>query len=285
MTTSAAPAAAADDRTWLDRAYAALPLTTIFIWLAALYAYQSWRHSSPWLFTDELELTQLSRSIAETGEAARRGEPHFFETLYTYLTAPAWWIDSTSSAYELVRYIGVFTMTAVVFPTYFLARTIVGKPAALFAATATATVPALAYSQVISEEALAYPYAALCFFLIAKAIVAQTRWWIAGAVVATLVAPLVRAELGVIAVAFVLAAFFYFLTSDAGRRWRASWTTWDWVGAVVLTTGAIIFFSAVAGNFSQSWLIATGHYRGRMIEYGVWAGGAFVIGLGVLPVV
>ena len=53
----------------------------------------------------------------------------------------------------------------------------------------------------------------------------------------------------------------------------------------MLTTGAIVFFSAVAGNFSQSWLIATGHYRGRMIEYGVWAGGAFVIGLGVLPVV
>ena len=99
MTTSAAPAAAAGDRTWLDRTYAALPLTTIFIWLAALYAYQSWRHSSPWLFTDELELTQLSRSVAETGEAARRGEPHFFETLYTYLIAPAWWIDSTASAY------------------------------------------------------------------------------------------------------------------------------------------------------------------------------------------
>ena len=96
MTTSAAPAAAAGDRTWLDRAYAALPLATIFIWLAALYAYQSWRHTSPWLFTDELELTQLSRSIAETGEAARRGEPHFFETLYTYLTAPAWWLDSTT---------------------------------------------------------------------------------------------------------------------------------------------------------------------------------------------
>ena len=53
----------------------------------------------------------------------------------------------------------------------------------------------------------------------------------------------------------------------------------------MLTTGAIVFFSAVVGNFSQSWLIATGHYRGRMIEYGVWAGGAFVIGLGVLPVV
>ena len=285
MTTSAAPAAAAGERTWLDRVYAALPLATIFIWLAALYAYQSWRHSSPWLFTDELELTQLARSIADTGEAARRGEPHFFETLYTYLTAPAWWIDSTAQAYDLVRYIGVFTMTAVVFPTYFLARTIVGKPASLFAATAAGAVPALAYSQVISEEALAYPYAALCFFLIAKAIVERTRWWVAGAVLASLVAPLIRAELGVIAVTFGLAAFFYFLTSEAGRRWRSGWTAWDWIGAVVLTTGAIVFFSAIAGNFSHSWSIATGHYRGRMIEYGVWAGGALVIGLGVLPVV
>ena len=286
MAESAAPVAVAgEERTWLDRVYAALPLTTIFIWLAALYAYQSWRHTSPWLFTDELELTQLSRSIADTGEAARRGEPHFFETLYTYLTAPAWWLDSTSQAYDLVRYIGVFVMTAVLFPTYFLARTIVGKPAALFAATATAAVPALAYSQVISEEALAYPYAALCFFLIVKALSVQTRWWIGGAVAASLVAPLVRAELGVVAVAFALAAFFYFLTSDAGRRWRSGWRAWDWIGAIVLTTGAIIFFSAVAGNFSESWNIATGHYRGRMIEYGVWAGGALVIGLGVLPVV
>jgi hypothetical protein len=53
----------------------------------------------------------------------------------------------------------------------------------------------------------------------------------------------------------------------------------------VLSTGAIVFFSAAAGNFSHSWLIATGYYRGRMIDYGVWAAGAFTIGLGVLPVV
>jgi hypothetical protein len=51
----------------------------------------SLRHS-PWLFTDELEWSQLSRAIASTGHAARRGEPHFFESLYSYLIAPAWWI-------------------------------------------------------------------------------------------------------------------------------------------------------------------------------------------------
>ena len=285
MDAPAAQTAAPAERAWLDRLYAAVPLVTVFIWLAALYAYQTWRHSSPWLFTDELELTQLSRSIAETGEAARRGDPQFFGTLYTYVTAPAWWIDSTTKAYDAVRYIGIFTMTAVLFPTYFLARTIVGKPAALFAAVGAAAVPALAYAQIISEEALAYPYAALCFFLIAKAIAVRTRGWIAGAVAASVVAPFVRGELGVIAVTFGLAAFFYFLTSEPGRRWRSGWKAWDWIGAIVLATGAIVFFSAVAGNFSESWSIATGHYRERMIDYGLWAAGALTIGLGVLPVV
>jgi hypothetical protein len=95
----------------------------------------------------------------------------------------------------------------------------------------------------------------------------------------------VRGELAVIPVVFGLALFFYFLTSEAGTRWWKSWKAWDWIGAVVLTTGFLVFFSAAAGNFSQSWLIATGHYRGRMIEYGLWAAGAFTIGLGVLPVV
>jgi hypothetical protein len=285
MAAGAAEQAAAADRPWLERLYAALPLATVFVWLVALYAWQSWHHVSPWLFTDELELSQLSRSISETGRAARRGEPHFFESLYTYLTAPAWWLDSVRQAYDVVRYIGVFTMTAVVFPTYFLARTIVRTPAALFAAAAAAAVPAMAYNQMIVEEVLAYPYAALCFLLIAKALATRTRGWVAGAIVASLAAPLVRGELAVIPVVFVLAAFFFFLTGDAGRRWRSGWSSWDWVGAVVLTTGAIVFFSAAAGNFSHSWSIATGHYRGRMIEYGVWAAGAFVIGLGVLPVV
>jgi len=285
MAADAAQQAAVEDKPWLDRLYAALPLATVFVWLVALYVWQSWHHTSPWLFTDELELTQLSRSIADTGEAARRGQPHFFDSLYTYLTAPAWWLGSTAQAYDVVRYIGVFTMTAVLFPTYFLARTIVSTPAALFAAAATTAVPALAYSQMIVEESLAYPYAALCFFLIVKAIAVQSRGWIAGAVVASLVAPLIRGELAVIPIVFGLGAFFFFLTSAAGRRWRSSWTAWDWVGAVVLTTGVLVFFSATAGNFSQSWYIATGFYRGRMIDYGVWAAGAFTIGLGVLPVV
>jgi hypothetical protein len=38
------------------------------------------------------------------------------------------------------------------------------------------------------------------------------------------------------------------------------------------------------GHNSQPWLIATGDYRGRMIELGLWAAGAAAIGLGLVPV-
>ena len=205
MTSVAAPGeAAAAPRTWLDRVLAAVPLLSVFLWLCMLYAWQVHNHSTPWLFTDELELSQLSRAIAATGHAARRGEPHSFDTLYAYVIAPAWRLASIGNAYAVVKYIGVFTMTSVVFPTYFLARMIASKPAALFAAAAAGAIPALAFAPLIVSEPLAYPYAALCFLLIAKAIATRSRWWIAGAVVASLLAPLVRGQLAVISAVFVL---------------------------------------------------------------------------------
>ena len=112
---------------WFDRVYRAIPLATVFVALLALYAWEAARHSTPWLFTDELELSQISRSIEATGHGGRRGDPYFWQTLYTWLIAPAWAASSTSTAYEIVKYIGVIVMTLTVVPTYFLARTIVSR--------------------------------------------------------------------------------------------------------------------------------------------------------------
>src|SRR5919205_767214 len=99
------------ERTFVDRLLAAVPLLSVFLWLSIVYAVEAWAHSTPWLFTDELELAQLSRAIAATGHAARRGEAHSFDTLWTYVTAPAWRIDNTHTAYATVKYLGVITMT------------------------------------------------------------------------------------------------------------------------------------------------------------------------------
>jgi hypothetical protein len=69
------------------------------------------------------------------------------------------------------------------------------------------------------------------------------------------------------------------------RRWRSSWTRWDWVGAVVLGVGAVIAIVALMGHNSNEWSTVTTGWKGRMVEYGSWAGGAFAIGIGVLPAI
>jgi hypothetical protein len=284
MTVATARPAPAE-RTLADRLLAAVPLLSVFLWLCIVYAVEAWAHATPWLFGDELELTQLSRSVADTGEAARRGEPHSFNTLWTYLMAPAWLIDDVHAAYSTVKYLAVVVMTLTVFPAYAIARMLVDRGPALFVAIASASIPALAYSAMIVEEPLAYSYSTLCLFLILRVLVIPTPWWVAGTVAALAVAPLVRGELGVLWAVFLLGVLFLAWRSGWVTQWRSSWTTWDWVGLLVLVVGAGVIVSAFIGHRSLEWLISTGFYKERMLDLGFNAAGALTIGLGVLPVV
>jgi hypothetical protein len=273
------------ERTFADRILAAAPLLSVFFWLCIVYAVEAWAHSTPWVFSDELELTQLARSIADTGHPARRGMPYGFHTLWTYLTAPAWLIHDVQRAYDTIKYMGTVVMTATVFPAYGIARMVVGKWPALFAATASVSIPAIAYSSIIVEEPLAYFYSTLCLYLIMRALVRPARLTIALAIVACAIAPAVRGELGMLLVVLLLAAVFLVWRSNQLTRWRARWSLADWTGfAVVLVTAAIVL-SAVIGHHSYEWLIATGFYKSRILHLGLHAAGALTIGLGVLPVV
>jgi hypothetical protein len=275
----------AAERTLADRVLAAVPLLSIFLWLTIVYAIEAWAHGTPWLFGDELELTQLSRAIADTGHAARRGEPHSFNTLWTYLMAPAWMIDNLHTAYTTVKYLAVIVMTLTVFPAYALARLVVSRGPALFVAAASGAIPALAYSSLLVEEPLAYFYSTLCLFLILRVLIKPSRWWLIAALVASVIAPLVRGELAVVPFVFALAALFLLWRSDAVTRWRSGWSAWDWVGFVTLVVGAAVILSAFLGHHSLEWLIATRLYKNRILNLGLDAAGALAIGLGVLPMV
>jgi hypothetical protein len=277
--------AEARDQTLADRFLAAVPLLSIFFWLGVLYTWEAWRHGTPWLFGDELELTQLSRSIADTGHPARRGDPYTFKTLYTYLMAPAWLIDDVHRAYATVRYLGVILMTLTVFPAYGIARMIVGKWPALFVAAGSAAIPAVAYAPMIVEEPLAYPYATLTLYLVLRALTDRSRWWMAAAAVASFGGVLVRDELVVLVAAFVLAACFVAWASGRAARWRARWRRSDWVGLAVLLIGAGVTASAFLGHHNTEWLIATDHFKRRVLTLGLRAAGSLAIGLGVLPLV
>jgi len=276
-------------RSLSDRLLAILPLLSVYVWLCVVYLVEAWARVTPWLFTDELTMTQLSRSIADTGRPAQRGQANSLHSLYTAMTAPAWLIHHVPTAYSAVKYLDVFVMASVVFPTYLLARLLVGRRAALFAAASAAAIPSLAYTGYIVEENLAYPYAALCFFLIAKAFVergrAHGRRWATAAVLASAVAPIVRGELVVIPVLLLLAVLFAIWPSDWARTRRRSWSIGDYVGTLVLVFGAIFLISGIMSHHSYEWLVVTRIFKHRILNMADWAAGALAIGMGVIPIV
>jgi hypothetical protein len=283
MSTPASPEAAR--RRSLDRALSALPLLLAYVLLCCLYAWQASRRDSPTIFTDELEFAQISRAIAETGESARRGAPYGFQTLYSFVVAPAWWIDDTASAYEAAKFIGVLVMTATIFPAFALARTIVSAPWALGAAVASAAIPALSYAPFLVEEPLAYPAATVALFLIVRAVARPSLRTVGLAFAVCVASTFVRSQLSILIPVLLLALAGVAWQREDFRRRRESWTRADYAGLAMLAVGAILAASAFLGHHSASWYTATGFFKQRMFDYGLRALGALVIGIGVLPFV
>lgn len=268
---------------FLARFLDVMPLLVVYFALAALYAWQASRHPVPTIFTDELETTQLSRAISETGEAARRGEAYGFPTLVAYFLAPVWWLTPATTAYAAAKLLLVLTMTATLFPAYALARMVVPHWYAIAAAGAAVAVPALAYSPVLVEEPLAYPLSATALWLIAR-LLAEPGWGrLAAALAVSAAAAATRTQLAVLFAVVALGLLWVTWESSHVRRWRAGWNLWDRVGAVTLALGAVLAFSAAMGHLSTAWRNTTFLYKDRIFEHATWAAGALAIGVGVLP--
>lgn len=262
-----------------------LALLGAYLLLGCLFLWQAWRRETPTIFTDELEMTQLSRSIAEGGEPARRGVPLGFTTLVPWLTAPFWWIGSTETAYAAIRSFQALVMAAAIFPAYAIARFAVPRPWALFAAVAAIATPALSYAPILVEEPFAYPASALGLWLTLRAVAAPGRRTILLATAGVLLAMLVRSQLIALPAVLGLALLVVGWGSQQMRRWRTTWSRADRAGAILLGLGAFFLVTAAIGNRSADWAEVTATFRGRILEYGSWAGGAFAIGVGILPAI
>jgi hypothetical protein len=282
MSVAAAGARAARPAT-LDRVIAALPLVTVFSWLVLVYAWQAWLVTTPTIFPDEIEYTHLARSVADTGSATLRGEPVGWASLAAVARAPAWLLGDTAAAFLASKLLGVLAMTAAMFPTYALARLLVGPRPALFAAAAAAMTPALAFSSVLMEEAFAYPAAALALYLVVRALAVPTVTSVGLAAGAAVAAPLVRGQLIVIPVVFALSAAALAWTSARGRAVRARWRPWDSVALVLGAMVAAFAADRVLTRGSVIWRVVREH-DASALDFALVAGGAFTIGVGVLPV-
>jgi hypothetical protein len=288
VTTTAAetaPAARTRPTSLTDRYLAAFPLATTYLWLLVLYGWQARRNPTPWVFIDEIKFTRIARGLADHLHPVVMGQSSGFGSLATVLMAPAWLFGSVGEGYAVAKWIGVACMAGTIFPAYALARMVVGRWPALLAATGAVVAPSLAYTLFLVEEPYAYPFATLCLFLIAKALVTRRRNWIVGAVVASLVAPLIRSQLAVIPAIFALTALALAWRGERLRRWRSTWSAWDWVGLGVLLLGGSILVNALLGRHDEAWLHATGYHKEWVFRYATDALGALTIGLGVFPLV
>ena len=258
--------------------FGALPVLLLaYAALVALFLAQAASHDSPWIFFDELDYAWNSRAIAHLATLAG-AKPWRFENLYTFLIAPAWWFG-VGGGYALAKAIGAVAMAAAIFPAYGLARALsASRPAAIFAAAATVTVPALSYTSTLMTETLAYPYATLCFFLFVKWFSVRGRWWTAGVVAAALVAPLVRRELAVIPAAFAAAALALFAVPWLGRSWRR------WAAALAAAAVALAMLAWLLTRASVTWDTALRDPVG-MLTAGRSALAGVVVGVAVLPAV
>jgi hypothetical protein len=268
----------------LGRRGAAISLAVAYVGFAVLYGWQAWRRLTPTIFTDELEFAQVSRAIAETGQPARRGEA-FGAGLYEYLAAPAWWLDSVSDGYGVIKLLGVALMTSAIFPAYALARLAVSRPLAVFAGVLTIAAPALVYAPFLVAEPAAYPAFTLGLYLIGRWVQQPSRLRLVVAVGGCVLGLAVRTQLAVLFATLLLGLLAVGWRTERMRRYRASWSGWDWAGVVTLALGAVLAFSAFMGHQSESWYVSTGFEKEKMLELGLWATGALGIGLGVLPLV
>ena len=200
-----------------------------------------------------------------------------------YVLAPVWWLGSSTASWAAAKLILVLAMTATIFPAYGLARMVVPKWYALGAAGAAVAVPALAYAPFLVEEPLAYPLATLALWLIARTLARPSWGRAAAAFAASAAAALTRTQLAVLFAVFALGLLWLAWDSEAGRRWRSSWQTWDWVGFAILLVGVAVGFSALMGHLSTSWRETTGFFKDRVFHHGIWALGALSIGIGILP--
>jgi Dolichyl-phosphate-mannose-protein mannosyltransferase len=271
---------------FLARFLGAVPLLVVYFALAALYAWQASRRPVPTIFTDELELTQLARAIADTGEPARRGVPYdSLATLAAYVLAPVWWLGSATESWATAKLVLVLAMTATIFPAYGLARMVVPKWYALAAATAAVAVPALAYAPILVEEPLAYPVATLALWLIARSLERLTWGRLAAATALCVVGALTRTQLAILVMALALGLLWLAWQSEVSRRWRSTWSDWDWVRAVTLAVGIALALAAAMGHASTAWRNTMLLYKDRIVEHATWALGALAIGMGILPVI
>jgi hypothetical protein len=256
-------------------------VSLVYAVAATIYGWQAWAQRSPWIFPDETQHAQTAEAIAGVASASIGPIPGI---LYSALIAPAWFLHDPVASYDVAKFIGVLAMCSAAVPAYLLARLLVRSRLALLAAIAVVAIPGMAYSSLLMQEALAYPYATLVFYVLTSALVSGQRARLAAAFVLALLGPLIRTELVVLPIIAVIAGSLHVWFGDWARRRRARWTLAHWVLATGVLLCALAACVALGAAVSTAWHTALDHPL-RFLRYVVLGIVPFTVGVGILPVI
>ena len=145
-----------------------IPLRVLWLWLGVMAV--RWLAAlpitEPRIFRDELLHWEMAKAFIAHQPFLLFGQPvDTPAVLYPVVLSAVFWVDHARIAFDLARGINAACMTAVIFPTYVLAREFGPPPAAFAAAALAALVPGGTYSALIMEESLYYPLFVLACWL------------------------------------------------------------------------------------------------------------------------
>ena len=163
----------------------------------------------PFIFVDELIYSELAKSFASGGHFLVRDVPtRGYGIVYPALISPAYGLfDDLPLSYVAVKTINSLVMSLAAVPAYLLARRMLCKELALFAALLTVAVPSMVYTGTVMTENLFYGL----FLLVSLALVAvverPTLWRQVVLLVLIVIAFLTHAQSVAFLPAVVLAPF------------------------------------------------------------------------------
>jgi hypothetical protein len=120
----------------------------------------------PEIMTDELAYWQMARSFWEKGVFLFHGKIYDIPSiLYPMVLSRLFAIPDLALVFDLARLVNGFLITAVIFPTFALARMFIDSEKAVLPAILAGLVPGVVYSSLIMAENLYYPLFCLSYWL------------------------------------------------------------------------------------------------------------------------
>ena len=263
---------------------ALLPLLAVFAAAVLVYGFQAWQHEVPWLFQDEIFYASQAREYAESGDITIRGQSDDADGLTARVTSIAWHFDDPEVDYLAAKLLNVLLMAAACFPAYGLARMVVSRAWALFAAAGTVSIPAFVYTSMILTEPFGYLVATTAFWMMARTLALdrlgpRALAWGIPTLALCWFAQDARQQLRILAPIFVFMIVVRLLLAERVRRRRVL------AGIAWVAFAAIVAFSYHYYSHEDGYLFPTNGHWDVIGKQAAWGFGAFAIGLGVIPAV